>query len=197
MTHSDATATDPAGIPLQRPPDRQSPRSRRQVDFAPGPDPGRAFGRRNPDFGPAGGRRRPQYRQIDAGAGRQGRADRPVCLVGPGRRRGRLRPAGRPARFRQFRHRLPAGDGGGGRLPDYGGFRRRRLAALPPDAADPRSPGIDGRQDRRDQGRRPPAADAARRPRSACRSCTGRRWPPPRSNRRCCWRGSPRPASPP
>ncbi len=49
------------------------------------------------------------------------------------------------ARFRQFRHRLPAGDGGGGRLPDHRGLRRRRLAALAADAADPRSPGIDGR----------------------------------------------------
>ena len=36
----------------------------------------------------------------------------------------------------------------------------------PADAADPRSPGIDGRQDRRGQGGRPPAADAARRARS-------------------------------
>ena len=36
----------------------------------------------------------------------------------------------------------------------------------PADAADPRSPGIDGRQGRRGQGRRPPAADAARRARS-------------------------------
>ena len=34
------------------------------------------------------------------------------------------------ARFRQFRHRLPAGDGRGRRLPDYGDLRRRRLAAL-------------------------------------------------------------------
>ena len=83
-----------------------------------------------------------------------------------GRRRGGLRPAGLPARFRQFRHRLPAGDGGGRRLPDHGGVRRRRLAALPPDAPDPRSPGTDGGQGRRGQGRRPPAADAARRARS-------------------------------
>ena len=49
------------------------------------------------------------------------------------------------ARFRQFRHRLPAGDGRGRRLPDHGDFRRRRLAARPADAADSRSPGIDGR----------------------------------------------------
>ena len=57
------------------------------------------------------------------------------------------------ARFRQFRHRLPAGDGGGRGLPDLGGVRRRRLAAQPPDAADPRSPGTDGRQDERYHGR--------------------------------------------
>ena len=79
---------------------------------------------------------------------------------------GGLRPTGRPARFRQFRHRLPAGDGGGRGLPDHGGVRWRRLAALAADAPDPRSAGIDGRQSRRGQGRRPPAADAARRPRS-------------------------------
>ena len=67
---------DPAGSPFQRSLDRESPCSRRQVDFAPGPDPGRAGGRRNQDFGPAGGRGRAQHRQIHAGAGRKGGADR-------------------------------------------------------------------------------------------------------------------------
>ena len=83
-----------------------------------------------------------------------------------GRRRGGLRPARRPARFRQFRHRLPAGDGGGRGLSDHGRVRRRRLAAHAPDAPDPRSAGTDGCQGRRGEGRRPPAADAARRARS-------------------------------
>ena len=163
MTHS---ARNPPGIPRQRPSERKSPRSRRQVDFAPRPHPGGACGRRNPDFRPAGGRRRPQHRQIHARAGRQSRADRAVRLDGRRRGRGGLRRTGRSARFRQFRHRLPAGDGGGRGLPDHRGVRWRRLAALPPDAADPRSAGIDGRQNRRGQGRRPPAADAAWRARS-------------------------------
>ncbi len=81
MTHSTARSPDPARSPLQRPPDRQGPCSRRQVDFAPRPDSGRAGGRRNPDFGPAGGRRRAQHRQGHAGAGRQGGTDRRFRLV--------------------------------------------------------------------------------------------------------------------
>ena len=91
MTHSDSPcrSADPAGGPLQRPPDREGPRSRRQVDFAPRPDFGRAGGRRNPDFGPAGGRRRAQHRQGDAGAGRQGGTNRRFRLVGAWRRRRR------------------------------------------------------------------------------------------------------------
>ncbi len=47
------------------------------------------------------------------------------------RRRRRLRRAQGAAGFRQLRHRLPAGHGRGRRLPDFGGFRRRRLAAQP------------------------------------------------------------------
>ena len=164
LTHS--AAPSPPRIPRQRPAERQGPGARGQVDLAPGPDPGGAGGRRNPDFRPARGRGRAQYRQIHAGAGRQGRADRPVCLDGRRRRGRRLCRTGRGARFRQFRHRLPAGDGRGGGLPGDGDFRRRRLAAQPADAAHPRSAGTDGRQGRRDEGRRPAAADAARRARA-------------------------------
>ena len=167
MTHSDRHRRDAAGGPLERAPDRQGPRPRRQVDLAPGPDFGRAGGRRNPDFGPARGRGRAQYRQGDAGAGRQGGANRRFRLVGARRRRRRLRAARDSARFRQFRHRLPAGDGRGRRLPDHGGFRRRRLAAQPADAAGARSPGTDGRAGRRQRRGRPPAADAPWRARSA------------------------------
>ncbi len=66
------------------------------------------------------------------------------------------------ARFRQFRHRLPPGDGCGGGLPDHRHLRRRRQPAPAADAAHPRS----GRADRRARGerrRRRPAADHARR----------------------------------
>ena len=167
MTQSDPPASKPARGPLQRALDRKSPRPRRQVDFAPCPDFGRAGGWRNPDFGPAGGRRCPQYRQGHAGAGRQSRADRRFRLGRARGRRRRLRPAANSARFRQFRHRLPAGDGRGRRLPDLGGFRRRRLAALAADAAGARSPGIDGRAGRASGAGRPPAADAAGRARPA------------------------------
>ena len=54
--------------------------------------------------------------------------------------------AGGAARFRQFRHRLPAGDGRGRRLPDHGDVRRRCLAAQAADAAGARSAGADGCQ---------------------------------------------------
>ena len=168
MTHSDQPT--PARGPIERRPDRQGPRSRRQVDFAPRPDFGRAGGRRNPDHRPARGRGRAQYRQGDAGAGRAGRAQGhngaatwSVRGVGVA---GFAQPAG-AARFRQFRHRLPAGDGRGRRLPDRGDVRWRRLAAQPADAAGARSAGIDGRAGRRGQGGRPAAAVAAGRARSA------------------------------
>ena len=164
MTHSGAPT--PLEARSLRPPERKSPRARGQVDLAPVPDPGRAGGGRNPDFRPARGRRRAQHRQIHARAGRQSGADRAVRLDGRRRRRRRLCGTGRAARFRQFRHRLPAGDGRGGGLPGDRRLRRRRLAALAADAADPRSAGTDGRQNGRRQGGRPPAADAARRARS-------------------------------
>ena len=73
---------DAARVARQRSPDRQSTGARRQVDLAPRPDPRRAGGRRDPDFGPARGRGRPQYRQIHAGARRQGRAHRRFRLDG-------------------------------------------------------------------------------------------------------------------
>ena len=75
-----------------------------------------------------------------------------------GRRRRRLRRAVRGARFRQFRHRLPAGDGRGGRLPDHGDLRRRRQPAHAADAAHARSAGADGRAHLGNPRRRPPAA---------------------------------------
>ena len=123
--------------------------------------------------GPARGRGRAQYRQIDAGAGRKSGADR---RRSPGRcaasASAGFAAARRAARFRQFRHRLPAGDGGGGRLPDHGGVRRRCLAALAADAADARSAGTDGRQDGRGQRGRPAAADACTARAIRCRSST-------------------------
>ena len=72
----------------------------------------------------------------------------------------------RSARFRQFRHRLPADDGRGGRLPDHRDVRRRCLAAQAADAARARPAGAHGRQG--DVGRRgrTPAADPCRRARS-------------------------------
>ena len=74
---------------------------------------------------------------------------------------------GRAARFRQFRHRLPAGHGGGGRLPDHRDLRRRRLAAHPADAPHPRSAGADGRRsgdDAAEGGRLPITLAGARDP---------------------------------
>ena len=73
------------------------------------------------------------------GRGRLARARR--------RRRG-LRAARKAARFRQFRHRLPAGDRGRGGLPDHRDVRRRCLAALAPAAARARSARADGRAGR-------------------------------------------------
>ena len=65
-------------------------------------------------------------------------------LAGAGGRRRGLRAARKAARFRQFRHRLPAGGRGGGGLSDHGDVRRRCLAALAADAARARSAGADG-----------------------------------------------------
>ena len=72
---------------------------------------------------------------------------------GSRRRRRRLCRAGGAARFRQFRHRLPAGDGRGRRLPDHRDVRRRRVVAQPADAARARSAGADGRARRRTRPR--------------------------------------------
>ena len=88
-------------------------------------------------------------------------------VVGPRHRRCRVRAAGRAARFRQFRHRLPAGDGRRRRLSDRGDLRWRRVAAQPADAAGARSAGIDGRAGRRRQRGRPVAIVAAGCARSA------------------------------
>ena len=67
-----------------------------------------------------------QYRQGHARARRAGRAHRRGRVARARRRRRRLsQPAGR-ARLRQFRHRLPAGDGRGRGLPDHRDLRRRR-----------------------------------------------------------------------
>ncbi len=72
----------------------------------------------------------------------------------------------RRARFRQFRHRLPAGAWRGGRLPDHRDLRRRRVAAQTADAPRARSAGENGRAGDRCRRRRPAAADAAGRRRS-------------------------------
>jgi len=74
----------------------------------------------------------------------------------PRRGRRRLSRAARGARFRQFRHRLPARHGGGRGLPDHGDLRRRRQPAQATDAAHPRSGRAHGRAHRaRERGRTP------------------------------------------
>ena len=125
-----------------------------------------------------------------AGARRRGR------LAHAWGRRRRLCEPDRAARFRQFRHRLPAGDGGGRRLPDNGDVRRRCLPAQAADAARARSAGADGRACHRSSRRGAAAAYAARRAPIRCRSSTSRRCLPRSSSRRCCWRASRRRAKP-
>ena len=116
-----------------------------------------------------------------------------VRLEGQWRRCRRLCGTGRPARFWQFRHRLPPSDGRGRGLPGHGDVRRRRLAALAADAAHPRSAGADGRRagEAREGGRLPLTCMARA---IRCRSPTARRWPRRRSSPPCCSPGSPRPA---
>ena len=101
-----------------------------------------------------------------AALGASGRAYRRGRLAHP-RGRGR-RPGGAPgpARFRQFRHRLPPDDGRGRRLPDRRDLRRRRQPAQAADAAHSRSAGADGRAHAGDRRGRPLAGEAAGRQRS-------------------------------
>ncbi len=109
---------------------------------------------------------------------------------------GGFRAAGRAARFRQFRHRLPPGHGGRRGLSDHRDVRRRRLAAQAADEAHPR-PGRAHRRARCSPWRR--AGDCrSRSPARAIRSrsSTARRSPRRRSSRPCCWPGWRRPAPP-
>ena len=99
------------------------------------------------------------------------------------------------ARFRQFRHRRPAGHGRGRRLPDRRDLRRRRLAALAPDAARARSARADGRAASPCQRRRALAVGACRARAIRCRSSTARRCRRRRSSRRCCSPGSAAPGA--
>ena len=100
------------------------------------------------------------------------------------------------ARFRQFRHRLPAGARRGRRLADHGDVRRRRFAALAADEARARSAGENGRAG--DARRRMAAGcrSPCRAPPSSIRSITSRRCLRRSSSRRCCSPDLPRPARP-
>ena len=79
------------------------------------------------------------------------------------------------ARFRQFRHRLPAGDGGGRRLPDHRDLRRRCLAAHTADAARARSAGADGRARSALPGKAAGCRSRCKARAIRCRSSTSRR----------------------
>ena len=102
-----------------------------------------------------------------------------------GRGRG-LRAAGRAARFRQFRHRLPPGHRGGRGLPGHRDLRRRCLAALAADAARARPARAHGRAGLERRRGRAPAAHARRARATRFRSSTSRRRPPRSSSPRCC-----------
>ena len=162
----DQLRQSPARRPPLRPAAGPRARARRQIDLPPGPDLRRARGRRDPHFRAARRRRRARHRQGHAGARRQGRAHRRGRLAhSRGRGRG-LADAGRRARFRQFRHRLPAGHGRGGGLPDHRDLRRRCLAAPAAHAAHPRSDRPDGGARGQRRGGRPAAHHAGGRARS-------------------------------
>ncbi len=141
-------------VPAHRPPLRQAPgplaRARRQVDLASRPDLRCSRRRRDPHLRAARRRGCHQHRKSHARARRPGRAHRRGRVAAAWRRRRRVpRPRWR-ARFRQFRHRLPPGDGGGRGLPDHRDLRRRRQPAQAADAAHPR-PGRAHRRPRRER----------------------------------------------
>ena len=164
-------------------------RARRQVDLAPRPDLRRAGGRRDPDFRPARRRGRAQHRQGHAGA-RARRSSAPARAHGAfmaSASAGFREPRG-GARFRQFRHRLPADHGGGGRLPDHRDLRRRRLAAQAADAAHPRPGDLHGRPRRSTRPRAGGCRSRSKARATRSRSSTARRCPRRRSSRRCCSR---------
>ena len=101
-------------------------------------------------------------RMLGATVERQGEGAWSVHGVGVGR----LCTAGRCARSRQFRHRLPARSRGRRRLSDHRDLRRRRQPAQTADAARARSAGAHGGQDHLCRRERRPAGHAARRARS-------------------------------
>ena len=148
--------------PVNRPPRRSAPGPRprpgRQVDLPPRADPVRPHGRREHGRRPLGGRGRPAHRRRHAGPGRSAGARRRRGVAHPRGRGGWFCCPGGGARFRQFRHRLPAGARRGGRLPGDRDLRRRCLLAQAADAPRARSPGAHGRPGDRG-GRRRPAAD--------------------------------------
>ena len=184
-------AAPPSPLTARRSGALDGPRARagRQVDFAPRADLRRAGGRRDPDHRPAGGRGRASTPPRPCGrsappSSAPASGAWTVHGVGVG---GFAEPDG-AARFRQFRHRLPAGDGRGRRLPDQGDVRRRRVPAQAADAAHARSAGADGRARARGRrgGRLPLTLQGARDPIPIEYEA-----PVPRrsSSRRCCWPG--------
>ncbi len=135
-------------------------RARRQIDLPPVPHFRRARGGADIDCRAARRRGRGQHREGDARARRRHRTRGRGGLERHGRRRRRLRATRRAARFRQFRHRLPAGDGGRRRLSGHRDLRWRCIAAQAADAARARSAGTHGRANDRDRRGRPPAGRA-------------------------------------
>ena len=171
-------------------------RARRQVDLAPGAHLRRARGGRDPHHRPARRRGRHQHRESHAGAGRA------VERTGEGawsvqRRRGRrFCRTGRPARFRQFRHRLPPG-----------AWARSPAARSPPPStatdacASGRCSACSIRSSAWARARSPPPTAAACRSRckaraTRSRSSTDRRCPRRSSSPPSCSPGSPRRARP-
>ena len=107
--------------PPLRPAQGPRPRARRQVDLAPRPDPRRADGRARPAItGLLEGEDVINTGKAMRALGATRRAHRaraPGACTGSGS--AGFAAAGRAARFRQFRHRLPPGHRGGRGLPDH------------------------------------------------------------------------------